>query len=244
MTLSDQPQLNSDVVVVTIDGPAGAGKSTVAKLLAKNLGFEFLDTGAMYRTVTFAVLTRGVNPSDESAVFELAKSLRIELNGSTVHLDGQDVSEFIRTPEVGLAIGVIADNLLVRQLLSQRQREWAHGRCVVTEGRDQGSEVFSDSPCKIFLVASSQERAKRRQAELAANGIVLDLPVVLEQQNRRDQQDCSRPVGGLKKASDSIEVCTDGLTLEQVVAELEEIVRSRLVGRSNQPSRISSEHTS
>ncbi len=222
-------------VVVTIDGPAGAGKSTVSKLLAERLGYEFLDTGAMYRSVTLAALNRSVNPADEQAVFELAKGLRIVLDGSCVSLDGQDVSELIRSPEVNQAIGLVADNIPVRRLLSQWQRDWAKGRCVVTEGRDQGSEVFPDSPCKIFLVASSQERARRRQSELAEKGIVLDWETVLEQQNRRDHQDATRPVGGLRKAPDSIEVVTDGLALEEVVDRLAFIVRKRLTSTNQLP---------
>lgn len=227
-SLSDQPESDGQSVVVTIDGPAGAGKSTVARMLAEVLGFEFLDTGAMYRSVTLAALTKGINPADEKAVFELAQGLNVQLSGSEVRIDGQDVSELIRTPEVGMTIGLIADNVAVRQLLSKWQRTWAEGRRVVTEGRDQGSEVFVDSPCKIFLVASSQERAKRRQIELAQKGIELEWKTILDQQNRRDQQDCARPVGGLRKAPDSIEVSTDGKTLEEVVATLEQIVRSRL----------------
>ena len=236
--MNDQQQSNCDEVVVTIDGPAGAGKSTVAKLLAQSLGFEFLDTGAMYRSVTLAALTRGVNPSDQEAVLELARGVRIEMEGSRVYLDGEDVSELIRSPEVAMAIGQIADNIPVRHLLSQWQRQWARGRQIVTEGRDQGSEVFSNSPCKIFLVASSEERAKRRQAELAQKGIELDL------KNLRDEQDRSRPVGALQKAPDSIEVCTDGLTLEQVVAQLEELVRRRVPhrtasqGRCHKPGQV------
>lgn len=223
-------------VVVAIDGPAGAGKSTVAKLLAKSLGFEFLDTGAMYRAVTYAALTRGIDMTDSDSIAALAKSLNIQLDGSNVCLDGQDISEAIRTPEVGSAIAAIADNVAVRSQLSQLQRDWARGRSVVTEGRDQGSEVFCDSPCKIFLIASSTERAKRRVEELAGKGIQIGLEVILEQQNRRDQQDQSRPVGALKKAEDAIEFSTDGLTLQQVVRDLEAIIRDRLNSLNLLPS--------
>jgi CMP/dCMP kinase len=219
-------------IVVTIDGPAGAGKSTVAKLLASSLGFEFLDTGAMYRSVTHAALQQGISLVDTRAIFDLASGLSIELDGSNVRVNGQDVSEAIRSPEVGQSIAAIADNVEVRKLLSQWQRDWAKGRCVVTEGRDQGSEVFDHSPCKIFLVASSEERAKRRQEELAQKGNIIDWQTILEQQNRRDHQDRSRPVGALRKADDAIEFSTDGLTLAEVVEQLEEIVRKQLAGFS------------
>lgn len=218
----------STSVVVTIDGPAGAGKSTVAKLLAKSLGFEFLDTGAMYRSVTYAALQQGLALTDTQSILQLAENLSIEFEGSSVRLNGQDVSDAIRTPEVGRSIAAVADNVQVRQLLSQWQRAWVTGRCVVTEGRDQGSEVFVDSPCKIFLVASSEERAKRRQDELTKKGISIEWQELLEQQNLRDQQDRSRPVGALRKASDAIEFSTDGLTLDEVVSQLEQIVRVRL----------------
>ncbi len=215
-------------LVVTIDGPAGAGKSSVAHKLADQLGFDFLDTGAMYRCVTLAVLRRGIETNDEPSVLALADQLSIEVDGATVHLNGEDVSEAIRTPQVATAIGRIADNVAVRRLLSRLQREWTVGRRVVTEGRDQGSEVFHDSPCKIFLVAGSDERARRRHCELAARGIELELATVLEQQNQRDLEDRSRPVGGLRKAADAIEVSTDGKTLDGVVAELRSVVVERL----------------
>ena len=215
-------------LVVTIDGPAGAGKSSVARKLADQLGYEFLDTGAMYRCVTLAVLRNGIDASDEAAVLSLADQLAIEMDGATVKLNGEDVSDAIRSPEVASAIGRIADNVPVRKLLSQIQRDWTAGRRVVTEGRDQGSEVFHDSPCKIFLIASNQERARRRCNELAVRGIQLDLRTVIEQQDKRDHEDLTRPVGGLRKAEDAIEVSTDGKTLDEVVDELYQLVLEQL----------------
>lgn len=214
--------------VVTIDGPAGAGKSTVARVLAEQLGFDFLDTGAMYRCVTLAVLRAGISLSDEIGVAKLVETLEIDFDGSTIHMNGEDVSLEIRTPQVASSIGTVADNVAVRRRLSQLQRQWAEGRCVVTEGRDQGTEVFHDAPCKFFLVAGNHERAQRRMAELAARGVQVSLETVLAQQDRRDHEDRTRAVGRLRKADDAVEICTDARSLEQVVDDLRERIEERI----------------
>ncbi len=221
--------------VVAIDGPAGAGKSTASKLLANRMGFEFLDTGAMYRCVTLAVLQAGLDAADHQQVARLARSLNIRLDGDRVWLDGNDVSEIIRTPDVSKAIGKIADNPQVREHLTALQRIWAEGKQAVTEGRDQGTVVFHDSPCKIFLTASDDERARRRQEELAAKGIEVTFEEVLQQQIDRDAEDRQRPIGGLKKADDAHLLITDGMTLDEVVDAMVVIVEScRPTGSSSE----------
>ncbi len=212
-------------MIVTIDGPAGAGKSTVARALAERLGFALLDTGAMYRAVTLAAMRDELDGGDAQAMAELASRIDIRLDDRRVFLDEEDVSEAIRAPEVARAIHWAADNVEVRARLVELQRQAAQGADIVCEGRDQGTVAFPHADCKIFLVASPAERARRRQAELRGRGRDLTLEEVLAEQNQRDRRDTSRAVGALRKADNAHEVCTDGLTLEEVVNKLEEIVR-------------------
>lgn len=216
--------------VVAIDGPAGAGKSTASRQLAERLGFDFLDTGALYRCVTLGALRAGIDSSDQQQVSRLAGRLEIRLEGDRVWLDDQEVSHDIRAPEVSAAIGKIADNPEVRQRLTLLQREWVKGKRAVTEGRDQGTEVFHDSPCKIFLTASDEERARRRCEELTAKGISLTFEEVLAQQKARDAEDCNRAVGGLRKAPDAELLITDGMSLAEVVDRMVAIVMKKLPG--------------
>lgn len=214
-------------MIVTIDGPAGAGKSSAARQLAARLGFRFLDTGAMYRAVTLAGLQAGIDLTDQQALLEVARGLKIDLSSDRVQMDGQDVTATIRTLEITTLTCHAADNESVRRLLIEQQRKFAAGRDVVTEGRDQATIVFPNADCKIYLTASDEERARRRFRDLHDRGEEVDLSVVLEKQRKRDQQDAERPFGGLEKAPDSIEVCTDGKGREEVVAELERIVRGK-----------------
>jgi cytidylate kinase len=214
-------------MIVAIDGPAGAGKSTITRTLAQRLGFAFLDTGAMYRAVAVAAVRRGV-PWDEAAgLARLAEQIVIELEGDRVLLDGEDVSHLIRTPPVTAVIHHVADNEQVRRRLVEQQRRIAAGRDIVTEGRDQGTVAFPHAECKIFLTASPEERARRRLEDLRTRGEEATLEQILQEQNDRDRRDRNRPFGRLMKADDAVEVCTDGLTPEEVVSKLEVIVRSK-----------------
>ena len=215
-------------MIVTIDGPAGAGKSSAAKSLARRLGFRFLDTGAMYRAVALAALQRGHDWSRPAALVDLARGIKIELDDDRVLLDGADVSEAIRDIAVTTATHYAADNPGVRQILVELQRKIAGDQNVVSEGRDQGTVVFPDAPCKIFLTATPRERARRRLEELTARGEQVTFEEVLSQQEIRDHRDSTRPCGPLQKANDAIEVLTDGLTADEVVDQLENLVRSPL----------------
>jgi len=212
-------------MIVAIDGPAGAGKSSIARRLAERLGFQFLDTGAMYRAVALAALRAGLGDGDAEAIARLANELTIDMLHERTILNGEDVSAAIRTSEVSAAVYLAADNVAVRQRLVELQRQIAAKRSTVTEGRDQGTVAFPQAECKIFLTASPQERARRRHAELAARGEPITLDEVLAQQADRDRRDAARPVGALIKAADAVEVWTDGLTPEEVIDRLERIVR-------------------
>ena len=215
-------------MIVTIDGPAGAGKSTVARALARRLGFRFLDTGAMYRTVALAAVQHNLRWEESHQLVELAGRIRIELQGERICLDGEDVSQPIRTSEITAVTHYAANNPGVRAILVEQQKQAAGDDDIVTEGRDQGTVVFPHAECKIFLTAGAEERARRRAEELAARGESVSVEEVLADQSRRDQRDSSRAVGPLAAAPDAIEVNTDGLGPEEVIDRLEALVRERM----------------
>jgi cytidylate kinase len=214
-------------MIVAIDGPAGAGKSSVSRRLAERLGYRFLDTGAMYRAIALAALRRGLSAQQAEEIARLADELDLEITTERVLLNGEDVTTAIRTPEVSAAVYLAADHPAIRGWLVELQRQFAARGETVTEGRDQGTIAFPHAECKIFLTASPEERARRRQAELAAKGERVTVEAVLAQQNDRDLRDATRAVGRMERAPDAIEVWTDGLTTEQVVDRLEAIVRER-----------------
>jgi cytidylate kinase len=223
-------------MIVTIDGPAGAGKSSTARLLARRLGFEFLDTGAMYRAVTLAGLRARLDLTDQDALAHLMDTLTITLPTGRVLLGDEDVSDAIRTAEVTAASGAVASSPVVRRRLVESQRTIAAGRNMVCEGRDQGTVVFPDAICKFFLVANPEERARRRQGEMQKRGERISWEEVLRAQQARDQRDLSRVLGPMVPAADAVLLDSTQLTLDEVVARMEAEVRKRLPPGSSESS--------
>lgn len=214
-------------MIITIDGPAGAGKSTVARRLAQRLGCRFLDTGAMYRAVALAGMRGQVDWSKPDELAELAQRVELRFDGDRLLLDGEDVSDEIRTREVTALTRHAADNARVRQRLIELQRAIGHGENIVTEGRDQGTLVFPDSQCKFFVTASAAERARRRVDDLGRRGLSADFDEVLAAQEQRDAEDASRDYGALAAAPDAIVITTDGLSVDEVVERLATIAVQR-----------------
>ncbi len=214
------------MIIVAIDGPAGAGKSTIAKALAVSLKLRYLDTGAMYRAVTFAALTRNIQLHDESAVAEIARNSVLLIEDDSIVIDGVDATTAIRGPEVTRSVSVVATNSLVRTELRNRQRRWVseHGGGVV-EGRDIGSVVFSEATLKVYLTASPIVRARRRVAQSGG-----DVQQIAAEIAERDQRDSSRSDSPLIKTNDSITVDTSDRMIEDIVAQLKQLVVVKSAG--------------
>jgi CMP/dCMP kinase len=215
-------------MIVTLDGPAGAGKSSAARALARRLGFEFLDTGAMYRMVTLAGLRAEVDLRDQGALERLLPGIRMGLPPGRALLNDEDVTAAIRTVAVTAASGFVADSPPVRRHLVGLQRAIAAGRDMVCEGRDQGTIVFPEAVCKFFLEADPAERARRRRREIAARGENVSFEEVLRAQEERDRRDAARDIAPMKAAPDAVILDTTRLNPEQVVDLMEEEVRQRL----------------
>jgi cytidylate kinase len=205
------------VKVIAIDGPAGSGKSTVARRLADRLGLDYLDTGAMYRAVTFAALRRGIDPADTGPVADLARVVDLDVTTDHVRVDGVDATIEIRGPEVSRAVSLVAANPEVRAELVRRQREWGMERAGgVLEGRDIGTVVFPDAVLKVYLDARPEVRAERRAAEVSD----LDYETVAADMARRDALDQGRQADPLRLADDAIMLDTSDMTIDEIVAEL------------------------
>ncbi|WP_433771648.1 (d)CMP kinase [Bacillus wiedmannii] len=215
-------------ISIAIDGPAAAGKSTVAKVIAKKLSYVYIDTGAMYRTLTYAALEQKVDIENEEKLMEVLKNVNIEFqqgeNTQLVFLNGQDVSEVIRTPDVTNRVSIVAKHRLVREEMVRRQQELAEKGGVVMDGRDIGTHVLPDAEVKIFMLASVDERAERRHLENINKGFDSNLEQLKEEIAQRDKLDSEREVSPLKKADDALELDTTSLSIEEVVEKIMSIV--------------------
>jgi len=209
-------------MVIAIDGPAGAGKSTVARAVARALGFTYLDSGAMYRCVALAGIERGSDLDDDGAMGGVARSARIELDGERVSLDGRDVSGAIREAPVTAASSRVSVHPQVREAMVALQRQMVAAGRFVAEGRDIGTVVSPDSPLKVFLTASERERARRRAAQTGE-----DEAAVLAAQRERDLRDETREHSALRAADDAVEIDTTGLSLEEVVGRVTGLAAQR-----------------
>jgi cytidylate kinase len=217
--------------VITIDGPSGAGKSTVARRLAERLDWQFLDTGAMYRAVTLAALRRGIDLTSEDDLSALLATLTLKFPPGRVLIENDDVTAAIRSPDVTAASRFAADSPAVRGRLTVWQRAVAAEHDIVTEGRDQGTLVFPDALRKYYLIASDEERARRRQAEYQARGEAVSIDSVLRDQRERDARDASRSIAPMIPAPDAAIIDTTGLSIDELVEKLAADVQAQLTSR-------------
>ncbi|NLP09315.1 (d)CMP kinase [bacterium] len=218
--------------IITIDGPAGSGKSTTARRVAERLGYSYLDSGALYRAVTWAALQQNLDLQDSERVARLAEQLDLELQAAEKDLrilvNGRDVSREIRMPEVTQAIAPVAANPGVRRALLGTQRRFGEQGGVVAEGRDMGTVVFPNADVKFFMVASLQERGKRRQAEVAAKGITVPLEELMGSLQQRDDSDRRRTHSPLRRPQEAIDIDTSRLSIdEQVELVIREVLKKR-----------------
>ncbi|KEK23757.1 (d)CMP kinase [Bacillus gaemokensis] len=215
-------------ISIAIDGPAAAGKSTVAKIVAKELSYVYIDTGAMYRTLTYAALEQNVDIENEEELMEVLKNVHIEFqqgeDTQLVFLNGQDVSDAIRTPNVTNRVSIVAKHRLVREEMVRRQQGLAEKGGVVMDGRDIGTHVLPNAQVKIFMLASVDERAERRHLENMNKGFSSSLEQLKKEIAQRDKLDSEREVSPLKKADDALELDTTSLSIEEVVQKIMGIV--------------------
>jgi cytidylate kinase len=214
---------------IAIDGPAGAGKSTVARKLADKLGFVYIDTGAMYRALTWKALEQGIDPSNEEELDKLASTITIHIENDggqqKVLCDGEDLTAAIRLPEVSAAVSAVASHSTIRRTMVKQQQKLASDVSVVMDGRDIGECVLPDAEYKFFITASVEERARRRAAELARSGVNTDYSDVLEEIVKRDRNDSEREIGALKVLPESIIIDSTALSVEQVLEQMLAIIQ-------------------
>lgn len=222
-------------IKIAIDGPAASGKSTTARLVAKKLGYLYIDSGAMYRAVTLKALREGIPTTDDAALAKIAGQAKIEFtkNGDELRvlLDNEDVTEAIRTPEIAKHISPVAANPKVREILVARQQELGKAGGVVMDGRDIGTVVFPDAELKVYMKASAEERARRRVNELKERGIQADYQKVLQEIKRRDKADSTRRHGPLRAAADAIIIDTTHLTIDEQVEKIYRLAKERIKGK-------------
>ena len=231
--LIDNIVLHKRQPIIAIDGPAGAGKSTVTRSLAHQLGLLYLDTGAMYRAVTWLVMNSGITIDDEKAIADLIQDLDLKLTSpesidlpTVVRVNGKEVTTAIRTPEVTANVSAIAARAAVREKLVQMQQQWGEQGGLIAEGRDIGTNVFPNAELKLFLTATPAERARRRLQDLKAQGREdIDVKQLEADIQKRDEQDSNRAIAPLKKADDAIELVTDNLSIEQVINKIADLYR-------------------
>lgn len=216
-------------ISIAIDGPAAAGKSTIAKMVARNLNYTYIDTGAMYRCVAYCALKNHVDFEDEAGVCALLKDMDIRmLPDGTIHLNQEDVTSLIRENEVSMGASYVSQYQAVREFLVEKQREMAQGGGVILDGRDIGTVVLKDAELKIYQIASIECRAMRRHKENMERGIASDLEAIKAEIAMRDEQDMTREISPLKKADNAIEIDTSDMTLDEVVAHVMDLVAQRV----------------
>lgn len=215
---------NSSILNIAIDGPAGSGKSTAAKNLAKALGIEYIDTGAMYRAVAYKAMESGAVLDDDTAVGTMLKNTEIDFCNGSIYLDGEDVSGKIRQPEISKAASTVSQLAACRSRLTELQRSIASSKSIVMDGRDIGTNVLPNADYKFYITASAELRAERRLAELGEKGSGLTFEDVLKDINDRDSKDMTRTLNPLKKADDAVEIITDNLGIDETTQRLMEYI--------------------
>ena len=224
--------MQKEFYAIAIDGPAGAGKSTMARQLARELGFVYVDTGAIYRSVAYFMLLMGISPKDTDGVTRLIDDVNLQIvyadGVQHMILNGQDITDELRTPEISKAASLVSAQKVVRSFLLDMQRDVARTHNVIMDGRDIGTVVLPRADVKIYLTASAEVRANRRLLELQQKGEKTSYAKVLQEILQRDKQDMTRPIAPLKKAADAVELDTSALSIDQSVAAMKEIIGRKL----------------